>query len=207
MRGWGYATLIVDSFTARGYPNGICSNSNSVNGLDRSLDLYSAAAVLARTSNVNPQKIGVFGSSHGGSAAEITATANRSNTQSAFNALNAAGGKISALASLYPVCDAIGGTTYYSPLFVAAAADDNWNSPATCKSLTNYPAVANTPVDLNAYGALLRIIVYQNATHSFDIPGSTKVVTDSSGHTFAYNATATADLHSRLRTFFDTFLH
>lgn len=206
MRGWGYATLIVDSFTARGYPNGVCSNSNLLDGADHALDMYAAATVLARTPGVNPQKIGIFGSSHGANATEFAVTANRFSTRSAFNALTAAGGKIAAGASLYPICDPVGSATYFAPLFVAAGSDDNWDSPAVCKSLTNYPANANTPVDLSGYGALLRIIVYQNATHAFDVPGPTTVVTDGSGHTFAYSPSATADLQSRLRAFFDSFV-
>jgi dienelactone hydrolase/peptidoglycan hydrolase-like protein with peptidoglycan-binding domain len=195
-RSSGYATLVVDSFTARGYSGGICNNSDLVSPMDRSPDLYSAATVLAKMGTINPQKIGLFGTSHGANAVSWPIRNNQSATQVAHTALSAVGGKISASAGLYPACDtALSSNSLYSPYFVAIGSADSSANPSTCKSLTNFPTVSGTPVDLNNFGSLVRIIVYPNVGHRFDVPNSGE-----------YNSSATTDVQAKIKTFFDSYL-
>ena len=195
-RASGYATLIVDSFTARGISSGICGNSDFVSPLDRAADLYSAATVLAKMSAINPQKIGIFGTSHGANAAAWSIKSGQFETQSALTALSAAGGKISASAGLYPNCDsAFSGNSFYSPFFVAIGSADTSANSSTCKSLTNFPTVSGTPADVNSFGSLVRIIVYPNVGHRFDVQNSGE-----------YSASVTTDVQSKIKTFFDSYV-
>lgn len=205
-RQWGYATLVVDSFTARGKLTGICQNSDVILAGDRVVDLYSAATVLAKMSGVNPAKIGIFGVSHG---AGTVASALR-NYQYVLNAkatLAAAGGTIDAGVALYTDCDfALSDPSYHSPMFMAVGAADDWTSPLRCKTLTNFPAVSGTPVDVMNFGALVRLIVYPNVTHAFDIPGSTVVHTNSFGYRIAYDPVVTANVQARIKAFFESYI-
>lgn len=67
----GYVTIIPDSFTARGFPGGVCTNS-SPNRTDvaparRAADAYAALAFLRTLPYVDGSRIGIMGGSHGGS--------------------------------------------------------------------------------------------------------------------------------------------
>jgi dienelactone hydrolase len=68
----GYATLRLDSFTARGH-RGICSNLGEVTEFERSTDALAAAYVLAGRPDVRRDRIAVIGWAHGGGgAARVT---------------------------------------------------------------------------------------------------------------------------------------
>jgi dienelactone hydrolase len=206
-RQWGYATLVLDSFTARGVSGGICSGgSDSIRPSTRALDIYSAATILAQTTGVSPRKIGVFGVSHGAAAAGL-ALGDDGYTSEAEAMLAAAGGKIAAGAAIYPECEtALYGPAFHAPLFVAAGSADDWTSPLKCQTLTNFPTVSGTPVDLTNFGSLVRIIVYPGVTHAFDIPGPTQPVINRYGYRVAYNPAVTADVQARIRAFFDSYI-
>jgi dienelactone hydrolase len=63
---WGYAVLLVDSFTPRGQTI-ICNEGFRVDPqYARMPDAYAAQAYLARQPFVDPQRIGLMGWSHGG---------------------------------------------------------------------------------------------------------------------------------------------
>jgi dienelactone hydrolase len=66
----GYVTLIPDSFTPRGFPDGVCTVSgnqvNVVNGWVRARDAYGALAALRKLPYVDGKRIGIMGGSHGG---------------------------------------------------------------------------------------------------------------------------------------------
>jgi dienelactone hydrolase len=202
----GYATLIVDSFTARGVQGGVCS-SGAIQPYDRGYDMFSAATVLAKMSNIVPAKIGVFGESHGGNTVPWAIRSDSAQYQSMNPALTAVGGKIAAGVAMYPNCDSAISGTLYSPMFVAIGAADDQSSAAYCKSLTNFPTVASTTVDVSGFGSLVRIIVYPNVTHLFDVVGPTTPYINSSGYRIAYAPYVVADLSSGIKTFFDTYLH
>ena len=202
-RQWGYATLILDSYTSRGWSN-ICSNVNVFSPTDRAIDFYSAAATLAKTAAVSPQEVGLFGDSQAGASFVQALDNSAYGLGNARSALASAGGKIGAAALLYPVCSDITGHTFSAPLFIAAGSADTWTSPATCESLTNFPAASSTPVDVPGFGALVRIIVYPNATHAFDVNAPDR--TTSLGYYLHYDARATADVQARIQNFFDTYV-
>jgi poly(3-hydroxybutyrate) depolymerase len=70
LRSWGYAALILDSFSARGGVN-VCSDANQplVTPRDRAADVLSAALYLRTLPKIDGTRIAVLGDSHGGSTA------------------------------------------------------------------------------------------------------------------------------------------
>ena len=63
----GYATLRLDSFTARGYSN-VCGDPGQVSVGERAQDVFAAAYLLAARPDVRTDRIAVLGLSHGGTA-------------------------------------------------------------------------------------------------------------------------------------------
>jgi dienelactone hydrolase len=106
---------------------------------------------------------------------------------------------------MYPNCDTGVTGSFYSPLFVAVGAADDWMPTQTCKSLTNYPTVSGTTVDISM-GALVRLIVYPDVTHAFDIPGPTSPQYNNFGYRIAYSPSTVSDLQPRMRAFLDSLL-
>src|ERR1700739_2026157 len=64
----GYATLQLDSFTARGYRN-VCGDTSQVRPGERAQDVLSAAYLLAARPDVRTDRIAALGLPHGGGTA------------------------------------------------------------------------------------------------------------------------------------------
>ena len=62
---WGYAALIVDSFSARGLRQ-VCDGSRALPGPERAMDVFAAAAYLRSRPDIDGGRIGALGYSHGG---------------------------------------------------------------------------------------------------------------------------------------------
>ena len=72
LRGWGYASLILDSFGPRGVAQ-VCMSQSLVTARDRAADVLSAALYLRTLPSIDTTRIAVMGFSHGGwSAAWVT---------------------------------------------------------------------------------------------------------------------------------------
>jgi dienelactone hydrolase len=185
----GYATLRIDSFTARGYSE-VCE-SQAVTPGDRAADVLVAAALLAGRPDVRRDRIAVIGWSHGGWGAAYL-TKDDPDRRSAREKLTSVGGKLVASIDLYGGC---GPTTYpvVVPLMVLVGALDDWTlGGATCLEL----AKANP--------RLVTVQVYPGAYHLFDTPINTQ---NYRGHMIGYNAEATADAHARVQAFLYQYLH
>ena len=129
----GYATLRIDSFTARGDDAGVCWNTGEVTGVERATDALAAAYVLARRPDVGRDRIAVIGWSHGGGGAS-RATQDGPNTLPWRKRLASRGGKLVASIDLYGGC----GTTAYPvvvPLLVLVGAADHWVLAPNCLEL------------------------------------------------------------------------
>jgi dienelactone hydrolase len=181
----GYATLRLDSFTARGHYGDICGNTGEVTGVERAADALAAAYVLAGRPDVRRDRIAVIGWSHGGGGA-ARVTKDWPDRRPAREKLASRGGKLVASIDLYGGC----GTTNYPvivPLLVLVGASDDWVSGgADCLELAK------------AYPTLVTVQVYPGAYHGFDTPGDMHRAV---GHIIAYNAEATADARVRATEF------
>lgn len=71
---WGYAALILDSFTLRGIDN-VCGHGMAFSGAERAKDAFAAAAWLRQRDDIDGEHIGLLGYSHGGWTALAAARA------------------------------------------------------------------------------------------------------------------------------------
>ena len=69
--------------------------------------------------------------------------------------------------------------------------------PLRARTLASYPT---------SPGGSVTIKVYQGATHSFDVQGSTTPHTNNLGYTIAYDPAATADAQTQIANFFGQYL-
>ena len=191
LRQQGYATLHMDSFTARGYSE-VCA-SQAVTPGDRAADVLAAAALLAGRPDVRPDRIAVIGWSHGGGAAVYVAR-DHMELRPLRAQLAARGGKLAASIGLYPICGSPEGSPVIVPLLALSGALDDWVPAARCVAIANMPA-----------NRLMTVEVYPDAYHAFDIPGMRSHY--KLGHMLAYDAAATADAHARVQAFLYQYLH
>jgi dienelactone hydrolase len=145
----GFVVLNLDSFGPRGNAGGtVCTSYSQLAQARkyRTRDAFDALDFLRRQTFVDPENIFLIGQSNGGSVAMLAATeANQPSFRGAV--------------ALYPWCGATGSRRLElaAPLLILGGARDDWVPPRDCQHLA-------------ANGAELRVKVYRNAAHSFDIP-------------------------------------
>jgi dienelactone hydrolase len=191
----GYATLHLDSFTARGYPGGILfSNCTAVTGAERASDALAAAYVLAGRPDVRRDRIAVIGWSHGGGGA-ARVTKDWVGRRPAREKLASVAGKLVASVDFYGGCGAAGYSVVV-PLLVLVGADDDWNSGgATCLELAK------------AQPTLVTVQVYPGVYHGFDSEGGgTAEFRSAGGHVMRYDPVATADARIRVTEFLRRYM-
>jgi dienelactone hydrolase len=165
----GYVTLIPDSFTTRGYPDGVCTDASPSRGevaLSRRVaDAYAALAHAGALPYVDGRRVGLMGGSHGGSTtlASMAAPQNARDLRAREK-----GAGFAAAVALYPSCGITLGTwradgtgTYRSvaPLLILIGEKDDWTPAALCVKLAASTQATEHPV---------AITVYPGALHSFD---------------------------------------
>jgi dienelactone hydrolase len=182
---WGYAALIVDSFTPRGIKN-VCGHGMTLSGRDRAADALAAATYLRSRKDIDPARIGALGYSHGGWTALAAAreqVVKESGTQ-----------PFAAIVAYYPNCPP-GAPPLASDVQILAAAEDDWAPATRCTALVERYVGAST------HKPLLKI--YPGALHSFDVERPERVYF---GHRLAYDAKAAADSFDVTRKFLDSHL-
>jgi dienelactone hydrolase len=141
--GWGYVAIIPDSFSTRGYPNGVCSDASrgrrQVGPFRRARDARAALAYLQTLPYVNKERVGLMGGSHGGATT--------------LAVLSSAGNGFVAAVALYPRCSAFSHLKPDVPLLILAGELDDWTPAAECKPLA---------------GERVTVKVYPGAHHAFD---------------------------------------
>jgi len=182
---WGYAALIVDSFTPRGLEN-VCHRGRELPGPERAKDALAAAAYLRTRPDIDPTRIGLLGYSHGGWSA-ITAA-----RQSIVEASRTP--PFAAIVAYYPNCPP-GAPPLVSDLLILAGSADDWAPATRCTALVERYAGAQ------AHMPVLKI--YPGAPHSFDVNRPERVYL---GHRLAYDAAAATDSFAMARQFLDTRL-
>ncbi|MBN2906198.1 MAG: dienelactone hydrolase family protein [Rhodobacteraceae bacterium] len=183
--GEGFVVLNLDSFGPRGNAGGtVCQSLNRLSAARRyrTNDAYDAMHFLKSQSYVDSDSIFLIGQSNGGSVAMIAAT----QKGQARHARNETGFR--GVVALYPWCGATGSRrpSLSAPLLILGGALDDWVPAKDCQNF-------------NAQGRNLRVKVFPNAAHSFDIPVP---VHRYLGKLVGYNPSAAQSARSEIIRFF-----
>jgi len=181
---WGYAALVLDSFTARGVANACAGNKKDlVTPSDQASDAVNAAMVLSRNPAIDAGRIGVIGFSFGGAAAVNV-------TRKVFQ--KAQPGLIKAAVAYYGRCyedTAYGGM----PLLMLYGDRDDWGDPpGTCQRFITAQGEPRT-IERHVYPG-----VYHAFDQTFANPGKVQ-----EGHRMQYDYEAAEDSFQRTRVFLD----
>jgi dienelactone hydrolase len=186
--GWGYAAVIVDSFGPRNQRR-ICDSLDLIPVDLRGLDAHNAAIYLRTLPNIQADRIGIVGFSHGGGSTLWAAIDERIPR-------DRGGRPFQAAVAYYPWCSA--GTIvlpYATDVLILIGKDDSWTPADRClKSVAARANQARPPA----------IKVYPRAVHDFDVGGLPTL--SSSGHMIGGNPEAAADSFAMTKAFLDARL-
>ena len=178
LAGWGYVSLLVDSFGPRGESD-ISGNPESIPPLLRAQDAHDGKSYLVGLPFVGRNQIALMGWSHGGwtvlrAIGENTSFQNR-------------GDPFRCAIAFYPYCDvALQG--FDTPLLILIGERDDWCPAKSCQ--LRMPSGKATPETI--------LKVYPEAYHCFDFEG---IDTSRQGHRLLYNPTAAADAVEQAKNF------
>jgi dienelactone hydrolase len=159
LKSWGYAALVVDSFSSRGMKD-VCGRNwpTQADAEKRALDIDAAAMWLAAQDFVDPQRIAYMGYSYGGGVGLSRALSGRPASR--------APSSWKAAVLVYPDCglgEPIGTALRPRlPTFIAMAELDDWTPVKQCEALFNRVSVDRDLIETH---------VYPGAHHSFDALG------------------------------------
>lgn len=196
----GYVVAIPDSFSERGYPNGVCGNGGLVPALTRAGDAYTALRLLEARPDVVPERIGAIGFSHGGWT--VLAALDQDVAARARAGAGAEHGFAAAIA-YYPECSAGSWIPTYhtaAPLLILIGERDDWTPALPCERLAQRTRAQGQPVSL---------LVYPGAYHSFDSYAPVTLVPEARqgrGATIGGDARAREDSIKQVETFFGRYL-
>jgi dienelactone hydrolase len=187
LRDWGYAALVLDSFTARGVRS-VCAPSMQplVTPRDRAGDVLSAAVYLRTLPVIDGARIAVLGNSHGGATAAFV-------TRREYDRLYP--GLLAASVDYYGGCGRADdhGTV---PLLALAGEADDWGSPA--KSCRAFGGGLKPDQPFEVY-------TYPGVVHAFDNPAGS-ALSINEGHKMQYDYGAATDSFERVRAFLDKWV-
>lgn len=178
--GQGYVTLMPDSFSGRGFPQGVCKvqakDRASLKNVPllRAQDALTALAYLRTLPYVDGKHIGIMGGSHGGMSTVATIALQDQRV--------GPGNGFTSAVALYPVCEGSWwqgvevrrtprtgqGPFVYShakpfnpgaPMLILAGELDDWTPAGFCQELTKASEGSKYPI---------RITIYPGAHHAFD---------------------------------------
>jgi len=185
---WGYAAVIVDSFGPRNQRS-ICDSVDLIPTDVRALDAHNAATYLRTLPNIQADRIGIVGFSHGAAATFWAAIDERIPT-------GRGGRPFQAAVAYYPLCS--GGKIllpFATDVLILIGKDDTWTPADLClKTVAARANQARPPA----------IKVYPGALHDFD-SGSLPTLS-SSGNMIGGNPEAAADSFAMTKAFLDARL-
>lgn len=156
LTGRGYATVVVDSFTGRGFKSAEGTGAGaSIRPIERVPDAFAVLRYLQTHPRLAADRVVLFGRSHGGSAAMVAAT------QWARQRYAPSGPSFVGFIALYPGCNA----TYpeqlaaSAPLRVHVGEKDDLTPPKPCEA-----AVAR----MQGMNVDVKLTTYPDAMHVFD---------------------------------------
>ena len=167
--GRGYAVIIPDSFSTRGFPAGVCVDAapgrSDVSPTRRARDAYAGLAYARTLSFIDGRTVGLLGGSHGGSTTLAAMSAPEIDSEPLAGDKRAG---FSAAVALYPGCTAQlearrraarGAYRPTAPLLILIGDHDDWTPAEPCRTLAEASQAA---------GYAVRIKIYPGAHHSFD---------------------------------------
>ena len=164
--GDGYAVLFPDSFGSRGRQE-VCTikaGESQITPIRRRLDALGALAYLAERPDIDRERIGVVGWSHGGSTA-LAAINERDRDVAAFRSKDDAPPFFRAAVAYYPGCATSlrAGDRWApgTPTRIHIGELDDWTAAKTCVELGHA---------MSARGEPLKVTVYPDSHHGFDAP-------------------------------------
>ena len=176
----GMAILIVDPFTPRNEPKGVCADVDPLEGERANQyfsrggnDILGALNVLDTMPDIDKKHIFFLQGYSYGAIASLFAT-NRKNTAKA---------KVAGVVAHYPFC--YDGVDPSVPVLVLIGEKDDWTPAAKCQAVTGKTD--------------LELVVYPGATHVFNQPS--EMPRDVSGHHLVYDEKATQDAQQRADAF------
>ncbi|PAY04025.1 hypothetical protein CK489_32540 [Bradyrhizobium sp. UFLA03-84] len=184
LNGAGFATYILDSFTARKITaDQACPRPDGSFNF-RVDDLFNAQEALRKHPKIDKNKFFAAGMSHGASVA--LAAAMKSSDIRGFRAV----------AAFYPNCKMIqNGIQLKSSVLIFVGAKDDWTPASECEEAKRTKRLP---------GGELELVVLPNAYHGFDQPRSTYRYL---GHTLGYNKQATESSRNTMQKFFARHLN
>jgi len=154
LAGWGYLAAVVDSLRPRKLGD-ICATGWLLSSEVRAQDAFNAAAYLRTLPEIDGDRVGLMGFSHGGSSAIAAALAEPGPDDSAARPFQAA-------VAFYPYCPTAIPTRFSTDLLIVIGQDDELNSADRCRYFVEENRdVRHAPT----------IKVYPGAAHAFDVPG------------------------------------
>ena len=173
----GYVTAIPDSFSPRTQRD-VCADTSIVSALDRTEDAFSVLRYLIGAGYVIPSEVAVLGQSHGAGTVLTIAEKPQYRLGEEF-----AGG-----IALYPRCPD-GPNPTRIPLLVLIGGRDSWTPAPRCDLYTER---------LKKAGRSIEYHVYQEAAHSYDMPGNSRI---EHGHLLGWDGEAALDTAERIDLF------
>jgi dienelactone hydrolase len=183
--GWGYVSLVVDSFATRGIKEA-CDQPMPA----READALGALVYLSNLNFVDPKRIAVFGSSQGGIVALQFASTHDVKLFAISDEL-----KFKAAVAYYPQCG-VATQQLTIPTIILIGELDDWTPAKDCELWMKLRAGKGAPVKLT---------VYPGAYHAFDFP-ILAVGRRSFGHWLKYDADAAQRSELEARDFLATEL-
>lgn len=186
LRGWGYVTLVPDSFTPRGMKDACVAERRDM--APRVEDAFGAMAYLSNLPFVDPTRIAVVGYSHGGGVALRIAMQSQ---KSLYDMPDDLGFK--AAAAYYPPCEIVSANLVIPTLILIGDKDD-WTLASRCEDIAKRDA-----------GKRLRLTLFPGVYHSFNFPVF-KEARQIYGHWSKFDEAAAEKAARDLRKFLSTEL-
>jgi dienelactone hydrolase len=183
---WGYVTLTVDSFGPRGLQN-TCSSGAPI---ALAFDAYRALNFLVRQPFVDPARVVALGFSQGGWLA-LTSVERGAIERTSQN-------KFRAAVAFYPPCGGFKGVMTVPTLILIGERDD-WTLAESCRNMVDGRDDWGISRQ-KSEGAPVRLIVYPDAYHAFDVT-SLQTPIQLLGHHLEFNQSATDRATGALREF------
>ena len=169
------AVIQVDSFTKRGTSN-VCDNLYRVKTIERTFDVAATIQFILQDTRFNHKGIFLAGMSHGGTTALLTNLYD-----------SAVFSKLQGVVAYYPYCPDLL-PVLNADLLVLIGGKDDWTPARQCTQMRI--------VEKNRHE--VKIQVYANAYHSFDVPGTDEVYY---GHRVAYDDIAARNSRQMIQKF------